>query len=244
MRLVIGVLVVLIGVVALISVFWEFNTAGSTATFDGVTVLDLDLSKAAVVIEGVEGDQVVVEKNVTTGWPGGSNREEQDSGTLRLIQRCRALLGLGCEGTYTVTVPIGTEVRGRTANGAILISAVAGAVDVSTSNGEVELEELSAEIAVRTSNGPIEGRGLTSPSAEVVTSNGRVELDFDSAPDSVTVRTSNGSVEVVLPSDAPPYAVDASTSNGQVDTDIRTDPSAEASIDVSTSNGNVAVRYR
>lgn len=242
-RVLIGVFLVVLGAFALLTAVGIGDQEESTTTFSGVTSIVLDLDNASVDIEGGDGE-VVVAKDVSLGLLGGSATEEQDGDTLRVVLDCQPVLGFGCRGSYRLTVPADVEVNGGTSNGAIGLENLAGPVDVASSNGRIEMEGLTADVKVTTSNGAIEGIGLSTPQLSASSSNGRITLSFDVAPDSVSARTSNGEVEVVLPSDAPPYAVDASTSNGSVDTSIRTDPSAPLTLDVDTSNGDVILRYR
>jgi hypothetical protein len=235
---------VVVGVIALLAVLArDLARDDSTRTFQGVTSLELDLDNAPVEIT-VGGEEVVVGKSVTTGFMGGSSTEIQDGATLRVVHDCPSLIGLGCRGSYSISVPAGLSVSGHSSNGGISVAGVEGSIDVSTSNGTVTLTDLSGpEVTARTSNGRIIGTFLSSPDVEVRTSNGQVSLTFVTAPTRVSVRTSNGSVEVGVPSGSPAYAVSASTSNGQTRTDIRTDPAAAATIEVASSNGNIIVRY-
>jgi len=243
-RVVVGVLIVLVGVIALLVVIGRDSKLQESAeTYQGVSsvVLDLDNSPVELV---VGGDEVEVSKSATVGFLGGSTREEQAGATLRLIHDCPAFGGFGCRASYSITVPRGTSVSGGTSNGGIIIEDVEGTIDVSTSNGSITLDGVSAlEVRARTSNGRITGTGLLSPDMDVRTSNGRVSLTFVEAPTTVAIRSSNGEIEVVVPSDSPAYAVDSSTSNGQTRADIRTDPSSGNRIQASTSNGDITVRY-
>lgn len=238
---VVGAVLVLVGLVALTGVLSGRDQ--STGSFEGVTTLDLDLRSASVVIRAGDGDEVVVEKDVTTGVFGGSSAEEQAGSTLRLTQRCPVVLGFRCRGTYTLTVPADVEVRGSTTNGAIRIQGLEGTVDVVTTNGAVHMEDLAGAVSVGTTNGRIEGDSLATPSLRASTSNGAVRLGFVTTPTRLEVRTSNGGVEVVLPEDAPVVAVSAQTSNGDTVADVRTDPSSDSRFDISTSNGDIVVRY-
>jgi DUF4097 and DUF4098 domain-containing protein YvlB len=140
-------------------------------------------------------------------------------------------------------VPAGTTVSGSTSNGEISLTGLDGTVDVRTSNGAITVADVSSDATLRTSNGTVTGTGLTSEVFDARTSNGRIDTTFTQAPRSVVLDTSNGSVDVVLPSDAPPYRVSTSTSNGKVTTEIRTDPAADGSFDIRTSNGSITVRY-
>jgi DUF4097 and DUF4098 domain-containing protein YvlB len=107
----------------------------------------------------------------------------------------------------------------------------------------VTLVDVSSQTSVTTSNGAIDGTGLSLESIEARTSNGQIMLEFEAAPDTVHARSSNGAIEVILPDDAPPFSVTTSTSNGSVETDVRTEPDADGTIDVETSNGDITIRY-
>ena len=186
----------------------------------------------------------MVDKDIRTGWWGGSATEEQNGDVLRIRLDCPSLFGFGCGGNYEIAVPDDVVVTGDTGNGAIALSALTSDVDVRTSNGAIRLDDLEGTVSARTSNGAIEGSGLASPRVVADTSNGPIVLGFESAPDSVEARTSNGRVEIYLPDDSPAYAVDANTSNGTVESALRTDPAASARIQVNTSNGDVVIGYR
>jgi hypothetical protein len=236
--------VVALAAIALVSTLGNLNLTDATETFSGISVIELDLENSPVVVRADDVDEVRVQKRFTTGWFGGSDLAEQDGDQLRLVQRCPGFFGFGCRARYEVTVPADVELTGETSNGSLTIEALEGQVDVATSNGAIQLDRVSGEVRAGTSNGAITGTGLRSNQVDLSTSNGRVELTFDEAPRAVNVHTSNGRVEVVLPDDSPPYALSTSTSNGNVATAIRTDPAAADNlIDVSTSNGDITVRY-
>ncbi|HEX7100764.1 MAG TPA: DUF4097 family beta strand repeat-containing protein [Acidimicrobiia bacterium] len=238
----VGAALILLGVIAIAGLLSGSVREQSTAQFQEVTVLELDLDSAAVTVRA-DGESVVVRKDVTSGWFGGSSSEEQNGSTLRVVKRCPPVLGFGCGGTYVITVPAGVEVRGGTSNGAITLDGIEAAVDVATSNGAIEMSGLSGEVSVRTSNGRIQGGSLSSPSLRASTSNGRINLELSATPTTLEARTSNGDIEIVLADDAPAVALSTTTSNGRTDTQIRTDPNADASMTITTSNGDITVRY-
>jgi hypothetical protein len=242
-RILIGIGILLVGIAAFLSVLSRANLVEATGTFSGVASLELDLTNGPIVVVAGEDDQVIVEKSFTSGFFGGTAREEQNGDTLRLIQRCPVLLGLGCRGSYRVTVPPGTTISGGTSNGPIRVEDIDGAIDVTTSNGEISLDGLTAQVTARTSNGSVTGTALHSADLDVSTSNGRVSLVFAAVPTSVAVRTSNGNIEIAIPPDSPPFALSTSTSNGQVRNEIRTDPAASEVIDLRTSNGDITLVY-
>lgn len=241
--MIIGILIVGIGLIALLNAIGFVNSEESTTSFSGVAVLEFELDNASVTVTA-GGDTVVVDKDIRTGWWGGSATEDQNGDVLSVRLDCPSLFGFGCGGSYEITVPENVVVTGDTGNGAIALTGVASDVDVRTSNGAIRLDDLEGTVTARTSNGAIDGSGLTSSRVIADTSNGPIVLEFESSPDTVEARTSNGRVEIYLPEDGPAYAVDANTSNGTVESAIRTDPSGSARIDVDTSNGDVVIGYR
>lgn len=231
-----------VGLILLLPFLSNLDEETSTQTFDGVTDLVFDLENSAVnIIGGATG--TVVEMSVTTGLLAGDVIVEQSGGTLRLEQRCPLVIGWGCRAFLAVTLPSDVGVSGSTSNGVITAESLDEPISVTTSNGAIHVVDVSASAALRTSNGAILAAGLAAPDVEASTSNGRVQLEFAAAPNSVRATSSNGAIVVILPDESPDYAVNTSTSNGSVSTEVRTDPAAPASIDVETSNGDITVKY-
>ncbi|HSM44254.1 MAG TPA: DUF4097 family beta strand repeat-containing protein [Acidimicrobiia bacterium] len=243
---VVGVVLVVAGLAGLVfpPLMGSTSDMGSQS-FSDATVVEFDLSNSPVEFRTGGQGEVVVEYTFSTGFlrAAGITIDQTDD-VLRFEQTCPSFFSWGCQASFDVSVPAGVGVAGSTSNGSIVLSGLAGPVDVGTSNGPVTLEDVSADsVVVSTSNGAIRGEGLGSDEFDVETSNGRITLSFDVAPRSVSARSSNGAIELSLPGDAPPYAMDTSTSNGTVDTDIRTDPAAPLSISLRTSNGDITVGY-
>lgn len=238
----VGLVTIVVGLILLLPFLGNLGEETSTQTFDAVTDLVFDLENGGLtIIGGASG--TTVEMSVSTGIFDGEVTLEQSGGTLRLEQRCPLVIGWGCRAFFTVTLPSDVEVSGSTSNGAITAESLDEPISVTTSNGAINVVDISASASFRTSNGAVLAAGLSSPEVEASTSNGRVQLEFAVAPDSVRATSSNGEIVVILPDESPAYAVSTSTSNGRVETDVRTDPAAPASIDVETSNGDITVRY-
>lgn len=239
-----GVVLIAIGVVGLIAASTASDAESQTLTFADVSELTFDVANSPMSVTAVADDETVVEMSATTGLFGGNHTVEQVGETLQIVHECPPIFGWGCRASFDVTVPADVRVEGSTSNGRITLTALDGPIAVTTSNGAVTIDGASATVSARTSNGPITGDALVSGSFEAATSNGRVVLEFVESPNSVRATTSNGAIEIVLPSDSPPYAVEASTSNGNIVTDVRTDPGAASSIFARTSNGDITVSYR
>jgi len=242
--IVVGVVVVAVGLALLLSPLASFTRDSGTQAFSGVTVVEFDLDNSPIEIRA-GGDEVIVDYSFSSGLFGSAEVVLDQSGeTLRLEQDCPGFfIAWGCQASFDVMVPAGVEVFGSTSNGAVVLTGVEGLVDVTTSNGAISLEDVTSSVVARTSNGAISGEGLSSDEFDVATSNGRITLMFAAAPSSLSARSSNGTIDVLLPADAPPFAVETSTSNGRVRADIRTDPAAPGSISLQTSNGDITVGY-
>ena len=230
-------------VVALMAWMGGLERETTTQTFEDVTEVVFDLENAPIEVTIGKGD-TVVDLTVSTGFGGADVRLEQSAGTLRLIQTCPGFfLGWGCSARFEVGIPPGVSVAGNTSNGAITLTGVDLFAEVTTSNGAVTLEDVSGDLSIRTSNGAIVGDRLSSDTVDAATSNGRIEMSFDTPPSTVTLDTSNGSVRVVLPPDTPPVDLSTDTSNGDIVNEVRTDPESETTIGIETSNGDITVTY-
>lgn len=240
----VGAVLVVAGIALLIWPLGGLNRDSGTPSFSGVAFVEFDLENSPVEFTA-GGAEAVVDYTSSAGMLGSNQVTiEQVGEVLHIDQDCTGFIfDFGCRATFTVTVPAGAQVSGVTSNGSVGLTGLDAPVDVATSNGSVTMEDLTSSVVARTSNGAITGTGLGSDVVDLVTSNGRVALTFASSPSSVTVRSSNGALEVLLPSDAPPYAVETSTSNGSVRTDIRTDPAAPVSISMRTSNGDITLGF-
>ena len=130
---------------------------------------------------------------------------------------------------------IGGPLTASSSNGDIDVTDAGADVDVSTSNGEVSVTGVDGTVTTDTSNGRITIDSVTGD-ASANTSNGSVEI---SAVDGdVFGETSNGRVTVV--GDGEPVALSIQTSNGDEIIEGPTDPDAERTVEIRSSNGDVA----
>ncbi|MEG3614742.1 hypothetical protein [Isoptericola haloaureus] len=136
-----------------------------------------------------------------------------------------------------VATDLGGSLEARTSNGEIEATRVGGDVDAQTSNGRIDVADVGGGAVARSSNGDVELRDVGGD-AEARTSNG--EIDVAGAGGDVFARTSNGNVTVV--GDGEPVALTIETSNGQQIIEGPTDPAASRSVEIHSSNGDVAYR--
>ena len=236
-----AVLLVAYGAVALASLMAR-ETRTSTATFDGITSVQLDTSFESVDLLGTDGaTSVDVERRWTwsTKEPTISTRQVGDR--LVVSSDCTWSPGLPCTGHVRLTLPPDVTVLGGSSDGHLLLSDLSGAVDVHNSDGGVELRDVTGPLRLSTSDGSVAATGLTSDRVTVDTSDGSVHLAFTTPPTAVRVSTSDGSVEVAVPTAGTAYAVTVSVSDGSQQVDVPTDPAAPRRIGVHTSDGSVRV---
>jgi len=138
----------------------------------------------------------------------------------------------------------------------------AGEIVCRTSNARIAFANLQAnKVNLRTSNARINGGSLTvSDTAELVTSNARIQLEKINAPEaslvtnngtialdhgdcrSLTLTTSNGSIHATLAGNIRDYGIESRTSNG--DNDLpRSMPGGERTLKATTSNGSIRVKF-
>jgi len=199
-----------------------------------ITTIELDDASGNVTVRGDErATGVSVERTVSyRGDREIGDTHEVDGDTLEL-----GGCGRFCSVDYTVELPAGVDVHGRTSNGAIELTAV-GEVDVRTSNGRIELEDVAGSVDVETSNGRITGRDLNGDGVRARTSNGLIDLELGEAQN-VDARTSNGAIDLTVPEGT--YRVTTETSNGRTDVEVPDDPDGRFTLELRTSNGSITV---
>ncbi|MCE3552082.1 hypothetical protein LWC33_11495 [Pseudonocardia sp. RS11V-5] len=208
------------------------QTARDGAALDGtVTGIRIDNQAGGVTVVGDGGaslERTVTYRGATA--PGPSHRME---GGVLVLAGC----GDNCGVDYTVHVPAGLPVTGRTRAGSLTLTQV-GAVDVATDAGGITLDTVTGPARAWTSNGSITGRTLRDGDVLARTGNGEVRLGLVT-PANVRVETQNGDITVTVPQ--APYRVSAHTDLGQMSVRVPDVPGADLALDLRTSVGDVVV---
>ncbi|ACZ29252.1 hypothetical protein Xcel_0213 [Xylanimonas cellulosilytica DSM 15894] len=123
----------------------------------------------------------------------------------------------------------------RTSNGSIAVRDAGGDVEARTSNGSVEVARVGGSLEAETSNGRVDVRDVAGD-ARATASNGRI--DVEQVGGNVFARTSNGPVTVRGSGD--PVRLTIDTSNGSQTIEGATDPAATRTVEIRSSNGDVA----
>jgi len=234
---------------SLLAVGWGALTVASllsratehrSAAYDGVRALDIDLGFESIEIVGSENASAVSMTRSYTwslGKPSISSRLDGD--LLSIGSSCPFSVGLGCSGHVRLVVPNAMQVQVHDSDGAMTLRNLDGPVDLTTSDGSINASDLTGRVRLHSSDGSLVATGLRSDEVDATTSDGSVRLSFAQSPSSVTVHTSDGSIEVVVPSDGTAYNVTATTSDGSRAVSVPTDPGSARRMKLSTSDGSI-----
>jgi hypothetical protein len=129
--------------------------------------------------------------------------------------------------------------RLKTSNGTIHVEDLKGSLDAETSNGRVELVNVSGDVVAHTSNGRIQTEGLLG-SLDASTSNGGIRGEVARGTRDVRAETSNGPIELTLPSDFT-AEVHAHTSNSGITLHLPVEINARVS--AHTSNSSISSEF-
>lgn len=236
LRLLSGVMLAGVGMSALSGCWWtpQKTVENQSTTNEKITSVRLDNGSGAVTLKGEKGVRhTLVKRKVRyKGDKPGATHKVEDG--VLVLKGC----GNNCTVEYTVDLPAGLPVTGKTGSGAITLSAM-DSVQVTTSNGRVKMKDISGDVQVKTNNGRVEGTRLAGARISAETSNGDVTLAA-SEPRDVRIKTSNGGIDLAVPDVT--YDVSTETSNGSEDVDVDSDATSKRRIDLSTSNGSIKVR--
>lgn len=215
------------------------------ATFDAteVEVVRVDNERGTVEVLGGDVDEITVTAEVSHGLFRTDTSAHVEDGALVVEVDCPPGPPLWCEADHRITVPRDVAVEVDSSNGRTLVRDIDGDVSVDGRNGRIELVRVGGDVEAETSNGRVAARGLRGARVEARSRNGSVRLAFADAPTSVTARTENGSVDVVVPDDDEAYRVEVESLVGGTDTAVRTDPGSQRVIVALSRNGSVTVRY-
>ena len=235
-------------------------TSHSSATYPGITTVELDVGFEEVEIAGSATDgSVTLERSSAWSLTRPTVGQRRNGDRLVITSRCPVSVGLGCSGRIRLVVPPQLAVLVTASEGSVQVHdttgpvtldvddahvtlhRLGGAVTVRTSDGGVTVGDLTGQLTIRTSDGAVDGTGLRSGLVEVQSSDGAVRLGFASAPDLVTVRSRDGSVRVVVPDDRTAYRVSATTSDGDRSVTVPTDVGSDHVLDLQTSDGSITV---
>jgi ElaB/YqjD/DUF883 family membrane-anchored ribosome-binding protein len=137
------------------------------------------------------------------------------------------------------------RLEARTTNARIVLEQVSAKQDIqcTTSNSRIESRQVKCggNITLTTSNSRITAEATAARGElNLTTSNSSMDVNALSA-DTITLRTSNGSISGTLPGRMSDWAIESRTSNGS--NSLPTDQPGEKLLRVRTSNGSIRIRF-
>ncbi|MGD9723753.1 MAG: DUF4097 domain-containing protein [Pirellulales bacterium] len=240
----------------------DFQTSASPKivieTFNG----SIDVSRGS-------NEQVQVDvKKKASGIDRAAAEAALDSVRVSMVQKDNTLTitaermvsGPGSFGAdVVIAVPAAADLTLTTSNGSVVCEQIAGPVEARSSNGKLEIVGGQGPLKLTTSNGAIEIEG-TGTTVDARTSNGRIKFRGTLAEAKQRFRTSNGSIEIVVPDDAQ-FRFTGHTSNSRVYSDFQfqnmdsgrkrsrhlegvvgENPEPKCEIAATTSNGSVSLK--
>jgi hypothetical protein len=216
-----------------------------TSRYDAeeLTSVELHNDNGSVEILGDDVDEVTITAEISHGLRRTVTEGSIEGDALVLDMDCPTGIPTWCSVDYKLVVPRGLDVEVDNENGRTILRDIDGDVLVDGSNGRIELARLGGDVDVDTSNGRVEASGLRGDVVHSRSRNGSVRLAFAEAPTTVTARTSDGSVVIVVPDGDATYRVLADNFVGSIDAAIRTDPTSDRTITANTDHGSITVRY-
>jgi hypothetical protein len=200
------------------------RTYRSTTSFPLTHTLVLRGGDSRVTLVADATDQIVVESTVRRGIidPGAVASMQGD--TLVLHGDCVArVLTSFCSVTLTVHVPRDLSLRGSIDDGTLTAAGLVGPVALSIGDGRVDLRDMDAD------------------SVDLSALDGRVDVSLVRAPQSVRVRTADGSASICLPDESPGYSVTQHKADGAIHVGVADDPRSTRPMDLSTVDGSIRV---
>jgi beta-lactamase regulating signal transducer with metallopeptidase domain len=220
------------GSVATVAGEWTWNGAVSDGGFVEVHSLNGAInvkrgSGRAVSVVGTpnrlsEGDARLVVNELRDGvvicvvYRGQSGCEPGSGTSGRARDRNRGSLNL------EITMPERSPLVARAVNGSITSETLAAAIDARTTNGSVNVASRSGDVVARTTNGAVDLTASGRITAQTTNGSIRARLADTGWQGPSRLATTNGSIEVVLPSQ-PNVDVDARSRNGRITSDLPID---------------------
>jgi hypothetical protein len=198
----------------------------------------------SITVRRGTGERIVVTERIERSVSEPRRTSHRDGDRLELHSSCPSIVSSFCSVSYTIELPASTTLELRSVAGGIRVEGIDGPIEARSTAGRVVIVGGVAPLVLHSSAGGIAVQASRSQQVDASSSAGTVEIDLTRAPDRVEASSSAGGVDLALPPGETPYAVDASTSAGGRDVQVRTDPSSPHRIHVTSSAGDITVRYR
>ena len=198
------------------------QSGGSYQLDPSVTTLRFNADAASVDLTAQESAQAI---SVTEQTRGATTTKEVTGANAVLTSRCPDGINFGdsCRVDYKVTIPVRV------------------AVDIEGAAGDIVLTGPIAKATVKTTAARITGTGLGAGTFQATTTAGEIGLTFATAPTSVEVKSTAGSITLTVPG-REKYNVSVDTTIGSQNITVDTDSASSHRINVETTVGAVTVK--
>jgi hypothetical protein len=191
----------------------------------GIARVDVSTDRGTVRVIASDRDDISVRAYVSNGL-GGTDHSAQVRGDRLVVDAsCSFPVAYWCTASYTVRVPRDVDL--------VLWSG----------SGDVTVSGTTADVELTSQHGDVDATRLRSRHARASSDHGDVRLGFAAAPMQVVASSNHGDVTVVVPRTDDAYRVDVSSDHGSTRADVRTDPSARRTIELSSDHGDATARY-
>jgi hypothetical protein len=208
-----------------------------------ITTVEIRNSAGDVEVVGADTDTIELTSHISRGLFETGHEERIDGDRLILTVECPWIVNHFCQVDQELVVPDHLSVEVVSYDGDTDVADISGPVRVFSEDGRVDLARLSGPLDLDLRHGSAEGTQISSAEATTSSEFGRVRLSFVESPDLVIVDAQFGDVEILVPDDGTFYAVTSRTDFGDTDNLLRSDPAADARIDVRAEFGSVRLGY-
>lgn len=189
----------------------------------GVSALDVGAGSGDVRLRPHGGEEPTAVARLRWAFVKPTVKSIVDGGRVSLVDECSFSLFGDCSTSWDLALPQGTPVRVR------------------TTSGDISVDGLDGDLEVDTTSGDVIGGVFSAKRVTVTATSGDVDLRLSTAPESVVVTSTSGSIRLVLPNDGTAYAVQVSTAAGDVTNELVNAPGATHRIVVETTSGDIEV---
>ena len=204
-----------------------------------VAGVQFDLPAGTVTVEVADVDHVEVTRTKHYQGDPPTSTNNTTNGTLFIKAECPDTNRV-CSVDLDMTVPAYTWIAGETGAGDITVNGYSGALQFVTGAGDIYAENGFGNMSFETGAGTVTGVSLEASEVFVESGSGKVSMDVVGNVAAVSIDTSAGDVDLVVP--AGTYNETVKTDAGKVAIDgVTHDPTSWATIYVHTGAGNISI---
>lgn len=211
-----------------------------TADPAGASLVRITGSNATVDVQSSPDGQVHVHAKGSYAGDEPQISARTADGETDVTLRCDSSWLSACDIDATVQVPIALAVQVATDNGGVSVDGIDGDLALFSDNGRLEVRGGAGEISATTDNGDVSIKNSRATAVTVISDNGDVDVELQSAPRSVDARTDNGDIDIAVPGGSK-YAVDTGADNDALDIDVGIDSDSPHVIKAETDNGDIRI---